>query len=243
MVAGHEPERLERGTDGTGVVVDLPPAHVHRAVGGRHRRSDEADAGAGVGCEFEPLDGRQAVGVGHPSDASRPTDVHDVSDTSCTSAVCQARGDGAATSRRRRRVDRRSTHPARPDPRWPRHRVDRSRRRPGCGDHRLQRSPHLAGLHRSAVQRCRGCRPHDRSDVDRNGCAGTPPVRRHVVPADGGHEPGDGAPGGNRSDAQRAQTRSDRRRRSDRPALRGSDDLATAPRRARPLARRPTRDR
>ena len=181
----------------------------HRAVRSGHRRPDERHPGSRVGSELQSLDGRQRFVVAHPPDASpraRRTRCvrHIVYAPASDCRVCQARTDGARTPHRRRPAGRRSAHPAERDPRWPRHRGDRGRRRLGRGDRRLQRPRHLAGLHRSAVQRCRRRRPHDRSDIDRHGCRGTPPLRRHVVPADGGHQPGDEAPCSDRGDAQRA---------------------------------------
>jgi hypothetical protein len=67
VIAGNEAARLERGADGTCIVVDLTPADLDRAVVG-HRRTDEGDRGVGVGGAFEPDDGRQFVA--HPRDAS-----------------------------------------------------------------------------------------------------------------------------------------------------------------------------
>ena len=58
MVAREQTLGLQRGTDGTRLVVDLAPGHLDGALGTDQRVADETDAGAGVGGVFEPCDGR-----------------------------------------------------------------------------------------------------------------------------------------------------------------------------------------
>ncbi len=73
VIAGEHAPRLQCGTHGAGVVVDLAPRHELRAIG-RHRVTHEAHAGAGIGGALEPLDRRQCGGHGRDATAGRAGD-------------------------------------------------------------------------------------------------------------------------------------------------------------------------